>query len=58
VPEANVLSPAPVSISTLIERSALADWQISASRSYIANAIAFRACERLKVMPPMPSVTV
>jgi hypothetical protein len=55
VPEANALSPAPWSTSTLIARSRLASSQIAASRSYIAKVKAFRACGRLNVIRPMPS---
>ena len=57
VPEANALSPAPVRISALIERSALISRQISAMRSYMAKVMALRACGRLKVIRAMPSVT-
>src|SRR6476646_7401722 len=57
VPEANALSPAPVRIIALIERSALMLWQIAAICSYIANVSALRACGRLKVSRAMPSST-
>jgi hypothetical protein len=57
VPEANALSPAPVRISALIERSALISWQISAMRSYMAKVSALRAWGRLNVIRAMPSVT-
>ena len=57
VPEANALSPAPVMISALIERSALMLSQITAICSYIAKVSALRACGRLKVIRAMPSVT-
>src|SRR2546423_1253580 len=57
VPEANALSPAPVKISTLMARSPFACWQISATRSYIWNVNALRACGRLNVTRPIPSRT-
>src|SRR3954451_23936624 len=57
VPDANALSPAPVKISTLMARSPFASRQISATRSYIWNVNALRACGRLKVTRPMPSRT-
>ena len=57
VPEANALSPAPVRISALIDRSALMASQIEAIWSYIAKVIALRACGRLKVILAMPSST-
>src|SRR5580704_309731 len=55
VPDAKALSPAPVSTSTLMAWSLFAWRQISASRSYIANVKALRACGRLKVTRPIPS---
>ena len=57
VPDANALSPVPVRIIALIERSALTVSQIAAIRSYIANVSALRACGRLKVSRAMPSST-
>jgi hypothetical protein len=57
VPDAKALSPAPVRISALSEESSLAARQISPRRSYIAKVNALRACGRLKVMRPMPSLT-
>src|SRR5579872_7409140 len=58
VPEANALSPAPVMINALIERSALMLSQIEAICSYMAKVSALRACGRLKVIRAMPSSTV
>ena len=58
VPEAKALSPAPWKTSTLMARSWLACSQIWASRSYIANVNALRACGRLKVTLPIPSAKV
>jgi hypothetical protein len=57
VPEANALSPAPVRIIALIERSALMLSQIAAICSYIAKVSALRARGRLKVRRAMPSST-
>src|SRR5258708_6538825 len=57
VPDAKALSPAPVRISALSERSLAAPVQISASRRYMLNVSAFLACGRLKVIRPMPSLT-
>src|SRR6266436_8231890 len=57
VPEAKALSPAPWNMSTLIERSLLACSHICASRSYIAKVKALRACGRLNVARPIPSLT-
>ena len=57
VPEANALSPVPVRIIALIERSALTLSQIAAICSYIAKVSALRACGRLKVSRAMPSST-
>ena len=57
VPDANALSPVPVRIITLIERSLLTSSQIDAIRSYIAKVSALRACGRLNVSRAMPSST-
>ena len=57
VPEANALSPVPVRIIALIERSLLMVSQIAAICSYIAKVSALRACGRLKVNRAMPSST-
>ena len=57
VPDANALSPVPVRIIALIERSALTVSQIAAICSYIAKVSALRACGRLKVSWAMPSST-
>ncbi len=57
VPDANALSPVPVRIITLIERSSFTLAQISAIRSYIAKVSALRACGRLKVSRATPSST-
>ncbi len=57
VPDANALSPVPVRIIALIERSAFTVSQIVAICSYIAKVSALRACGRLKVKWAMPSST-
>src|SRR5262245_12094006 len=57
VPDAKALSPAPWNMSTLIERSLLPCSHICASRSYIAKVKALRACGRLNVARPTPSLT-
>ena len=57
VPDANALSPAPVRIIALIERSAFTVSQIDAICSYMAKVSALRACGRLNVSRAMPSST-
>ena len=57
VPDANALSPAPVRIIALIERSLLTVSQIAAICSYMAKVSALRACGRLNVSRAMPSST-